>query len=166
MAKNVERTAYELALLNWVESVVPSTWKVIFQDSDGARPKSRYVLLNVNSFTRDDMRADKRVLDVPLGDGCTGEISAHYEGTCEVSCFGKNARSMIEVLKTSIDLPSVLESTLAECLSLVAATASLNLTELNGTRSVPRFQSDFFFHWNEVTYYEADVIETVAYEEQ
>jgi hypothetical protein len=164
MATNVERTEYELQLLAWVQSVVPSSWDVIFADSDGPRPKARYVLLNVLTMPRTG-HPYKRVLDQPLGDGCRGELAVHYEGTCEVSCFGKNARTMIETLRTSIDLPSVLESTLAGCLSLVGSTASLNLTELNGTRSTPRFQSDFFFHWSDLTYYEADVIETVTYTE-
>jgi len=161
MSRNVERTAYELALHAWAESVVPSGWDVIFADADGARPKAKYVLLNVIAFSMVG-HGENRVLDQVFGDECLGELQHHYEGTCSVAVFGSSARTVVETLRRSIDLPSVQESTGDDDLSLVGSSDSLNQTELEGTRSVPRFQTDVFFHWSDVTYYEAEVIETVT----
>lgn len=156
---NVERTDYENALHAWATSIVWSGWEVIFEDADGPRPKGKYVTLNIPSMPRVG-HGEKRVLDEANGDEFKGELQVHFEATCEVVCFGKTARAMIEILRNSIELPSVLESTEATGLSLAGTTASLNLTQIDGTRSVPRYQSDFFFAWSDVTYYEAEVIET------
>lgn len=158
---HVDRTEYELAALAWMVSVLPAGYVVIFEDADGVRPDQSYATLKVNTLARTGT-ANNIVKDQVSGAQFQGLLQVHYRGTLSANLFARDARSMLERLRVSIALPSVQESTHADGLFVSDSSDAIDLTELQGVGSVPRFQSDFFFNWSTVTGYEAEVIETVT----
>jgi len=164
--KNVERTPYEDALRDWILLCIPSGWKVRFANSNGPRPRARYVELQVIVFGREHFEpATHRVLDESFETACRGHIHQQFTGTCQVDAFGKTAREVIEGIRTALFLPNVQEALSASSLAIRSSTDTVDVTELAGTRSVPRFTSDFGFGWAQTVDYAAEFIDEVIFQE-
>ena len=152
------RLDFELALVAWLEAA--QGWTVILEDEDGPRPDAEYITAKVTTLARIGT-AERRTDDIVSGDEFRGRVQVHHRGTAEVVAYGRGARARLELLRTSIDLPAIHELNAAVGLYLVSSTDTLDTTEPVGVASLPRFTTDFFFHWSTLTDFESYVIETV-----
>ena len=158
---HVERTDYEHALRRWVALILPPSYGVTFAKAGGPRPASSYAVIQVTPL-RNLGEGDLGVLDQVSGTKFAGRLQRQKEGTCSVSLYGIDARRQMDRLQDEMILPSVHESTIADGLVLIRSEDAIDLTELQGVGTVPRFDADFMFAWSTVTAYDADVIETVT----
>ena len=157
---HVDRTSYEMALYNWVTLVIPS-YVVTFANSDGPRPDASYAVIQVTPL-RNRGEGEVRAIDEVSGTKFAGRVQRHKAGTCSVSLYGADARGQMDLLQDTMIRPDVHETTIAEGLVLIRSEDAIDLTELEGVGTVPRFDADFMFGWSTVTGYDADVIETVT----
>lgn len=150
-------TDFEIALQAWLASVVGV--EVIYANDGGPRPDATYMTLQVIEFSALGT-ADEVVTDQAYQGKFRGSHMYHYAGTCSVEAIGSTARSVIEVVKRSRELPSTLVLNHAADLSVGRAEGTVDLTEVQGTQVEPRFQYDQHFGWASATVYPADVIES------
>lgn len=155
------RQDWEQACATWLRAATPTTNIVIFEDEDAPRPPQQYVTLKVTTMARIGRR-ERRVLDQVLGTKCEGQVQRHYRGTLAVNAFGRNARTTIETIRQSPDLPDIEDLAKQQGLYLINATDTIDLTEIAGIASMPRFGFDMFFHYSTVRAFEGDVIDTVT----
>lgn len=148
---------YEQALQAWLADVAGV--EVIHANDGGPRPDDTYVTLQVIAFDKLGT-PDELVKDDAYSGKFRGTQMHHYAGTCSVEAIGLTARSVIEVVKRSIWLPSTLALNHAADLSIGRAEGTVDLTEVQGTQVEPRFQYDQLFGWASLSLYAADVIET------
>ena len=161
--RNRELTSYEVAIIGWILASDPGT-VVIVADSDGPRPPGEYTMVEVTAYS-DSGSIQKRVIDEAYLGKCRGEIKQESVGVVDVQTFGKTAGSRLGCLKMSYGLPSIREVLNASGLSIRSSTDSLNLSAIEGTRTVPRFSTSFQFGWALAIDYAADVIDTLEIQE-
>jgi len=156
-------TGYEQAIYAWLAACNTDV-VVIAEDSDGPRPKTSYVTFKVLSY-QDFGTVERLVNDATFGAGCAGHVIQRSIGTVSVQVFGKGAAGRMNNIKMSYGVPPIMEVINALNLSVRSSTDTINLSAIEGIRSMPRYSVSFEFGWGIAIDYAADVIETLTIEE-
>lgn len=155
-----ERTAYELALLRWVEAVVDAGVIARFANNEAPRPDGTYVNLQVISHTQQG-HAEHRTDAAVLGGGHEKRLRHHEMGTVSVQTYGVNARALMDGLRRSIERADIIEANNANGVAVYQAGDITDLTDLQGAQYEPAFNCDFAFRHSTVVTHETTVIETI-----
>ena len=152
---NVEQV--ETNLINWATAQLPANFPVILYYENAPRPTTNYVTIDISTFIQIGQDYTPRPLDNP---GIVEQIGDR-EFTVNIQAYGGNPIGVLEILRTSLQKQTVLDTLRANGIVFAQQFQILDITELVNTRFEKRATMDILFRMGQTYGDELGSIETV-----
>jgi hypothetical protein len=153
----ITRTQLEKILWTWARAQIPELAPVIWAHNNAARPQEPYVVLSLVTNVRpggyDEVSG--------ASDAGVVTIKGNREITVHLQTFGEDSMDYIDLLRTSLEKPTVNEGLSQQGLAYVDFLLSTMVTELIENRFERRWVLDLLFRYAEITEDAPGHIETV-----
>lgn len=150
-------------LYTWAVANVPATMPVIYLNNNSPRPTVPYVTLYISSFVEIGWDYLQQPLSTTTG---IGNLTGDREFTLQVQAYGGDPITILETLRTSLQLPSVLASLRSSGLVRVNWFPIADITELVDSRFEQRATMDVLFRVAQTTTDNVGNINTAVVTEQ
>lgn len=129
------------SLYDWVKSVVSNDVDVIFLNENSPRPENQYITLQISSF----LQIGDDYIPRPLVSDGTVEQVGDREFTLQIGSYRGDSLSVLELLRTSLQKTTVLDSLRENNIVFVQQLQIQDLTQLISSQFEPRSQMDIQF---------------------